>query len=126
MIFVERDYEGIRQAAEDLLEYGLLRRAKSRCAEQFHPDLAPDPETHLHLSTGYYQWVAWLANLLDVPPQWLRLSELRGLIVLRSAREAFEAAHPRCTHCGEFLLKDWTICWNCRNPLTESADASNR
>ncbi len=115
MIEISRDYEGLRQAALELLEESRtsVRRERTAAAlEQAAPPFTLAGEELLtrmapqrKLAAGYYDRVAYLMELDGVPANRsgapLEVTELHGLAAVARARDEFAAAHPACPGCGQ-------------------------
>jgi len=116
-IAVERDSDGIRMAALELMEETLGRDEFTR-VERIAMQ-AEDPAAVLaaaapkrQFSPGYYLWVEYLIGLeaemqagMAVAAA-LASADVTGLMAVREARMQFERAHPRCG-CGRLLKNEW-------------------
>lgn len=114
MIAVEHDSEGIRLAAQELMEESLYReeyarteRAAAQSADPAATLAAAAPKRKF--SPGYYVWVKYLLDLememsLGVSPgsgvaATLAGADVAGLLAVREARRQFDNEHPQC-RCG--------------------------
>jgi hypothetical protein len=122
LIAVERDKEGIRLAALEMLNESLHveeRKRTLRAAEQ-----SADPQQVLaaaaakrEFACGYYAWVAYLFGLETemqaAIPGTVTAADAVGLLALREARMQFESEHPPC-RCGRRKNNAWDeTCGNC-------------
>jgi hypothetical protein len=116
MIAVERDSDGIRLAALELMEESLYRDEYAR-TERIAAQTA-DPAAALaavlpkrKFSPGYYVWVSYLLDLememsfgVSVAAT-LASADITGLFAVREARRQFENEHPAC-RCGRRMKGD--------------------
>ena len=126
MIAVERDRDGIRAAALELLEESLhsegLERAERAAAQSDDPErVLAAAAAPRRLAAGYYVWVDYLAGLETEIAAGIGASagelpgvDLAGVMELRAARRQFDAEHPRCRRCGKRLANAWqSACPGC-------------
>jgi hypothetical protein len=108
LIAVERDTEGIRLAAVEMLTESLYveeRKRTLRAIEQ-----SADPAAALKTAAldrkfacGYYIWVAYLFGIEDRIQAGISVeltaADATGLLALREARRQFDTEYPQC-RCG--------------------------
>jgi hypothetical protein len=124
MIAVERDKDGIRMAALELLEEGL--HAEDRARVERIAEQSADPHDVLaaaapkrQFAAGYYLWVSYLLDL-EMEMQFgvsiaatLAGADVLGLFAVREARREFEREHPQC-RCGRRKKRAWDqTCGQC-------------
>lgn len=122
LIAVERDAEGIRLAALEMLTDSLYVEERQRALRI--ADQSADPQAvraaaapKREFACGYYGWVTYLFRLeaqIQVGIQArFTAADLIGLMALREARMQFESEHPRC-RCGRRKKNAWNpTCGSC-------------
>lgn len=123
-IAVERDKDGIRLAALELLEESL--HAEERVRVERIAAQSADPEAVLaaaapkrQFAAGYYLWVSYLLDLememtfgVSIAAT-LAGADVLGLLAVREARREFEREHPQC-RCGRRKKNAWDpTCGKC-------------
>jgi hypothetical protein len=123
MIHVAKDSEGLRQAALEEFECGLIEMARPKLREK-NESLAEGLQSpERTLSPIYYERVEYLMGLETLlGAEWTKeiLSEdCHGLRAIAEARKEFRARHRACK-CGALAINDSdTLCWNCWQPYEE-------
>jgi hypothetical protein len=110
-IIVERDTEGLKEAIVALFEEDFQLRCINEAkltADAETRGRALDDMEERKLSPGYYARASYLldlANSIEAGIQYaaadLPRDDVRGLQVVRQARNIFESNHPACSNCGE-------------------------
>lgn len=109
MIDVVQDAEGVRIALEEIFEEDFTRAGVGNmvnASEETRKRLADNLPART-LSPGYYDFAAHLLWLEDerkagiaFVENALAAFEVRGLVALGRARNAFDSRHPKCSSCG--------------------------
>ena len=125
MINVARDYEGLRRAALEYFAEGLAAERQRRMlalagTAANRDELLRSESPARTLSDGYYTRVEYLLQLrqmiecgVQFQPEKLRVSELRGMAAVESARREFLREHPSCPKCGSLAERHDVACVNC-------------
>jgi hypothetical protein len=129
---VERDHEGIRQAALEMLEESLDAEGRERIEKVAQQ--SDDPERILAASrkrtlpAGYYMWLEYIGELekqlsagVAISESDLPAADVAGLLALKSAREEFGRNHPPCRGCGKLLANFWDkACNECQREAAKN------
>lgn len=123
-IAVARDYDGLKQAALELLEESRsepqnekLRRVAEGAANR--EQILQGIVSHRTLAEGYYMRISYLLELesmihIGVDLGDLEMSEMYGLASIQHARREFDSTHPLCTGCQAVRLEQGeTRCPEC-------------
>src|SRR5882724_3986395 len=126
-IAIARDYDGLKQAALEMLEEERSSEHRQRVERQ--AATAANGEamlaalgTERTLADGYYMRIGYLLELesmihagLHFEAKEMAMSKVRGLIAIESARAEFDRLHPRCRGCGTRLDDTLdNVCGDCR------------
>jgi hypothetical protein len=132
MIAVAQDAEGLRMAAQELLEEAF--DAPERARTERLAASSGDPESILSVNSGrtlahgYYLWLGYVASEIEQPMEAgvtfrgadLDAGELLGLSALREARAEFRRKHPPCQGCGTPQRNEWDkMCGACRSEIAK-------
>lgn len=125
-VSIARDQSGLEQAAFEMMEDALHDPERARVAQL--AEVSANPEAVLasapsarSLPEGYYARVGYLMELesilglgVELRPDEIDLSELRGLSAIAAARRKFDRLHPPCARCGRRLENEWDkVCGEC-------------
>jgi len=128
MILVATDYVGLRQAALEIFEEIFTAEDRERtlaAAESAanRDEIIERAIPQRTLSPGYYERVIYLLDLeemtqvVQVGLREVDESEIRGITVVRQAREETLQKYPPCPHCGKRNSKFMPRCRACAKPL---------
>src|SRR5438046_2617345 len=107
-VAIARDYDGLKQAALELLEEVFAEPENERLQRSGEQDANADQILAGIVSTrslgeGYYMRIGYLLELeammevgIALRPENVEYREMRGLIALREARMEFKRIHPPC------------------------------
>lgn len=131
VVQVERDMEGLQVALRELFEEAYLREAVAGVMERADEAArarALDDLPERSLSPGYYDrstYLLDLASAIDCGVTYdaglLCRDDVRGLQVLKRAKNEFERDHPPCPRCGTRQDNKWvTVCRSCSLTFSRS------
>ena len=100
--------ELLEKAAEEFLLEGYEYQTAKSILERTKPEDLAEARSKLFaprtVPDGCFRWLRyliWLDDVIEVAPGLpLNADEVDGLLVLRRARDHFQAEHPPCPHCG--------------------------
>jgi len=103
-----RNLRLLEQAAAEFLEegfqYPLLKKILDDTAPEHHEQAKSKMLAPRTVPEGYFVWLGyliWIERVLElVPTIELTAVEVESLLVLRRARNKFQAEHPPCPRCG--------------------------
>jgi len=138
VVAIARDYDGLKQAAFELLEEARMEPQNEklrRLAEQAsNTDRVLDGiKSQRTLAEGYYVRIGFLLELESVLQLGvelklnLDLSEMQGLRSIQQARREFGTKHPPCRGCGTPVDEHWQArCPECERSQFEQQAAARR
>jgi hypothetical protein len=125
MITVSRDYEGLQQAAYELMRVAIEgdRSEKIRGDEANVERMIEDAAPALTLSDGFYDRARYLLDLeeemevVKIEERELLQSDVKGVAAVKRARAQFLQDHPGCGRCGQRNYKHKPKCSGCGEKL---------
>jgi len=102
-----RDLAMLRRAAAEFFIAGFVAPEVARILAGTPPELQEAARASLSpprtVPDGGFVWIGyliWLERVLEILDLPLTAVEVEALMVLKSERSKFQAAHPACPHCG--------------------------
>jgi len=113
-VFAPTDYEGLQAAIPALLDRAARAKDRHRMDCRAAASLAHE------LWLGHLFALDEMASVTPLAPEALSEPELRGLAILRRAREKFRAEHFQC-RCGAILPNYAGFCGQCGEKYRQPA-----